>query len=322
MAEEKTMTQGEKIAALRKTKNMTQADLGVALNVSFQAVSKWERDESAPDFDTIARMSHLFNVPLSFFERGSKQSVADAIAATSAPVQTMQAQAQNMGKRLLGVCVDCGRAVYEGERGDAGMKSITTTQNHHSRGHLTTTTQHSFQKAPDGEIVCKSCAQKRAEAYRQHQETERKRHEANLDYVLRRKKKGLIWSIVFTILYVVIGLWIGTSTEENKKEWVIGTLVSIPFAYPFFAQLFWDGAVVDCVTSIMTKSLHLPGIIFSCDFDGLKFLIIMKLLFAVLSFLFGFLMAILGVAVGMFIAPFTFFPALKRMSHEDGLDVI
>lgn len=318
MAEEKTMTQGEKIAALRKTKNMTQADLGVALNVSFQAVSKWERDESAPDFDTIARMSHLFNVPLSFFERGSKQSVADAIAATSAPVQTMQAQAQNMGKRLLGVCVDCGRAVYEGERGDAGMKSVKTMVHSGRSPHEVA----SFQKAPNGEIVCKSCAQKRAEAYRGHQEAEQKRHEANLDYVLRRKKKGLIWSIVFTILYVVIGLWIGTSTEENKKEWVIGTLVSIPFAYPFFAQLFWDGAVVDCVTSIMTKSLHLPGIIFSCDFDGLKFLIIMKLLFAVLSFLFGFLMAILGVAVGMFIAPFTFFPALKRMSREGGLDVI
>ena len=34
---------GNQIYALRKAKGMTQNELGERLNVSFQAVSKWER---------------------------------------------------------------------------------------------------------------------------------------------------------------------------------------------------------------------------------------------------------------------------------------
>ena len=37
---------GLQIAALRKAKELTQAQLGERLNVSFQAVSKWERGVS------------------------------------------------------------------------------------------------------------------------------------------------------------------------------------------------------------------------------------------------------------------------------------
>lgn len=46
-------TQQEKIgayvAALRKAKQMTQADLGERCQVSCQAISKWERGECLPD---------------------------------------------------------------------------------------------------------------------------------------------------------------------------------------------------------------------------------------------------------------------------------
>lgn len=37
------------IQELRKKKNITQSDLGERLNISYQAVSKWERGESLPD---------------------------------------------------------------------------------------------------------------------------------------------------------------------------------------------------------------------------------------------------------------------------------
>ncbi|MDR0906160.1 MAG: helix-turn-helix domain-containing protein [Oscillospiraceae bacterium] len=40
---------GEQIASLRKQKNLTQAELGERLQISFQAVSKWERGETLPD---------------------------------------------------------------------------------------------------------------------------------------------------------------------------------------------------------------------------------------------------------------------------------
>ena len=59
---------GKKIAALRKEKGMTQRELGEELNISYQAVSKWERGESYPDFDTISKMAKIFGVEISYFE--------------------------------------------------------------------------------------------------------------------------------------------------------------------------------------------------------------------------------------------------------------
>ncbi len=66
------MNCGEKIAELRKKRGMTQDDLGKAMNVSYQAVSKWERDESQPDFETMTKIAKLFNVPLGYFAEDSE----------------------------------------------------------------------------------------------------------------------------------------------------------------------------------------------------------------------------------------------------------
>ena len=44
-----TILVGKQIASLRKAKGLTQNQLGERLNISFQAVSKWERGEALPD---------------------------------------------------------------------------------------------------------------------------------------------------------------------------------------------------------------------------------------------------------------------------------
>lgn len=44
-----TQMVGLQIAALRKSKSITQSELGERVGVSFQAVSKWERGETLPD---------------------------------------------------------------------------------------------------------------------------------------------------------------------------------------------------------------------------------------------------------------------------------
>lgn len=59
---------GEKIRHLRKEINMTQEELGTKLNITYQAVSKWERNLSSPDFGTIVKISKIFNVSLEYFD--------------------------------------------------------------------------------------------------------------------------------------------------------------------------------------------------------------------------------------------------------------
>lgn len=46
----------------RERANMFQSDLGKALGVSAQAVSKWELGKSEPDRDCILKMCTLFNI--------------------------------------------------------------------------------------------------------------------------------------------------------------------------------------------------------------------------------------------------------------------
>lgn len=53
---------GERIAELRKEKNMTQETLAAALNVSSQAISKWENNASMPDISLLPRIADAFDV--------------------------------------------------------------------------------------------------------------------------------------------------------------------------------------------------------------------------------------------------------------------
>jgi len=56
------MNIGEKIRYYRLQNQMTQEKLAAELNISFQAVSKWERNESLPDVTIIARLAEVLNV--------------------------------------------------------------------------------------------------------------------------------------------------------------------------------------------------------------------------------------------------------------------
>ena len=55
-------TLGQKIAELRKAKNMTQLELANQLNITDKAVSKWERDISCPDINTFPKLAELLGV--------------------------------------------------------------------------------------------------------------------------------------------------------------------------------------------------------------------------------------------------------------------
>ena len=61
------MSLGEKIKLLRKSKNLTQNELGKLLNVSFQAVSKWEKNVSQPDIETIKKICEIFEINVDNF---------------------------------------------------------------------------------------------------------------------------------------------------------------------------------------------------------------------------------------------------------------
>lgn len=58
----KKKTLGMMIASLRKGKGMTQLELAEKMRVTDKAVSKWERDLSCPDVNTIPKLAETFGI--------------------------------------------------------------------------------------------------------------------------------------------------------------------------------------------------------------------------------------------------------------------
>lgn len=56
------MTIGEKLLELRKKKSLSQEEVADKLNVTRQTISKWETDQSTPDFDKIAPICELYDI--------------------------------------------------------------------------------------------------------------------------------------------------------------------------------------------------------------------------------------------------------------------
>ncbi|HBN84866.1 MAG TPA: hypothetical protein DDZ89_13605 [Clostridiales bacterium] len=55
---------GRKISELRKSRNMTQMELADHMNISFQAVSNWERGNSMPDISKLPELAELFGITI------------------------------------------------------------------------------------------------------------------------------------------------------------------------------------------------------------------------------------------------------------------
>lgn len=67
------MDLGEKLFELRKSKNLTQDDVAEKLNVTRQTVSKWETNQSTPDFDKIVPLCDLYGISPNELLKGEKE---------------------------------------------------------------------------------------------------------------------------------------------------------------------------------------------------------------------------------------------------------
>lgn len=85
------MTTGERIRLLRTEKGLSQEGLADALDVTRQAVSRWETDASLPDIDKLIGLCDLFGVSLDYLVRGKESAVRLAKAeaeSADTPAQT------------------------------------------------------------------------------------------------------------------------------------------------------------------------------------------------------------------------------------------
>lgn len=95
-------TLGKRICACRKEKGMTQLELAEKMGVTDKAVSKWERDLSAPDINSIPKLAELLDISVEALMQGTTDP--------GEPVQTNKAR-ELVDTALKGIGAAMGVAV-------------------------------------------------------------------------------------------------------------------------------------------------------------------------------------------------------------------
>ena len=76
------MILAEKITALRKQKGWSQEELAHQLEVSRQAVFKWESASAIPDLERILKMSEIFEVSTDYLLKEKEEKAPAAAGET------------------------------------------------------------------------------------------------------------------------------------------------------------------------------------------------------------------------------------------------
>jgi len=94
------MNLSDKILKLRKSNDLSQEELAEKLNVSRQAISRWEMGSSQPDGSNILQLSKLFGVTSDYLLNDEYESDYDV------PVVKETKKAGNVKiKRIIGLCI-------------------------------------------------------------------------------------------------------------------------------------------------------------------------------------------------------------------------
>lgn len=269
---------------------MTQKELGDKLNVSAQAVSKWENGQTEPDASTIIKLCEIFKI--STDELLGNTPPADETAATAAvetpapalaPAPAPQVVRETVVEQKIinGYCEDCKKPVGPGE--------YVVTGGGRSMQH----------------IYCNDCNKKRIHASHVSEYYDYKRQ--NKRSVIFGPLIGAGATLLFCILFMVI--------VKLDPLWAAALLAVGVFVgwTAFGIQVFWEDSVVTDIFFFFLKSFRMPGVIFTLDLDGLIFLLLVKIggailgaILSVLVFLFGLLFTPVA---AVFILPFA---AIKR----------
>lgn len=75
----------ERLLEVRKKAGMTQSDLAEKLDVSRQAVSRWEMGTAKPEFENLIAISNIFGVSIDYLLKGVDEHSPEAVNEEQVP---------------------------------------------------------------------------------------------------------------------------------------------------------------------------------------------------------------------------------------------
>ena len=101
------MSIGEKITMQRKIRGMSQEALANEMDVTRQAVSRWETGDATPDVDKVIQLSKLFGVSTDYLliDDSADVQVTPGVPAPAQPANAARVERQRMFRIVFGICV-------------------------------------------------------------------------------------------------------------------------------------------------------------------------------------------------------------------------
>lgn len=291
------MNYGEKIATLRKRQGLTQKELGEALNVSAQAVSKWENNLSQPDIDGLRKMSTLFKVSLDelLCDSEDRKVHNGEIPATS----ERSADTKNEAP-LIGVCRTCKKRITAAEQYQRVTAKVSGFD-----------TQ---------ELYCQGCFKKLAEekAKREREQRQAQQRAQRAGEAAESRRVLIIGFIVGAI--AGIAMFVACRILINHLD-IWTTLLCAVGMFTLISQVMW-GNWISAFFLFFIRSFKAPfGLIFEFSLDGIIWLLTVKLalwvFFGILSIAFFVLGFVLSWIVALVFAPINIPLAIRNAARGE-----
>ena len=294
---------GEVLKQHREECKMTQEFVAESVGVSRQAVSKWEHNLAEPDLSTIKKISYIFKISIDDFldidhkDGNNGENVAedrpDESGTTEVSEQIVTA-VENAVKQNqiapIGYCVSCGSIVTKENAGIIAPK-----------------------------VLCKKCYEEKLANDKVLAEKRQKNIDAKVKDVRKKKRKSIVWGSIVSVILLIFNIMAMASGEFNDDlaYFIPFTIFMVYAAFAFVSEVILDeGPIPEILVWFVTRPIKLPGIIFTLDLGGLAFLIVAKIGFAILGFLLGVILFLIGVGIGIIVAPFSYPFTITRINKE------
>lgn len=99
------MSLATNLVTLRKQHGLTQMDLAEKLNVSRQAISRWEVGAAVPSTDNLKTLSVLYEVSVDDILKGETASVPQSSDLSDSPQETLSSHRSNKKSTIIFACV-------------------------------------------------------------------------------------------------------------------------------------------------------------------------------------------------------------------------
>ncbi len=284
---------GPKIKELRNKAGLTQKDLADQLHVTYQAVSRWENDDAEPSIGTLKEMCGILNCSIEELFEIDKKDEQKPVEEKVTIVEKVIVQEP---KPVLGVCEKCNEPIYEASNLNRINETILVRTNR---------TSHNESRQ---RILCNGCNEIRlAEEKRKAKQIQREK-EADFRKI---RIHSFIWPSLVALIFIISGI---STFAKGDASTGFGILVVGVLAYCFIATMILNNTfITDMWLEIASWGfVKLPGIIFEFSFDGLIFLIAVKIIFFILGIVLAILAAILASLLAMALSIFVYPFALRK----------